>query len=259
MSGIKDKVAVITGGSQGLGKAMAREFATYGAGVVIASRNKETGDKALSEIREITEECCFIQTDVTDYSQVANLIKQAVRQFGQIDFMINNAAIFKGDTVTDITFEDWKSIFDTNVNGVLYCTQLAAKEMIARGRGGRIVNVSSIIGVTGKLKCSAYAASKGAINSFTKNAAIELAPYNILVNAIVPGVCDSEINLHISKKDRRRSESQIPLQRWARPEEIAKSTVFLCSELSTYITGHLLVVDGGYLAGKEISGTSSIL
>ncbi len=238
---------------------MAKEFALFGASIVIASRNKKKGKKALDELKSITKNCIFIQTDVTDHSQVSNLVQNAVLEFGHIDFMINNAGAFIGGKLTDIKVEDWKKIFEVNVNGIFYGTRLAAKEMINAGRGGRIVNISSIIGITGKFKCSAYASSKGALNMFTKNAAIELAPYNILVNAIVPGVCDSEINLHINKEERKRSEGQIPLKRWARPEEIARSTVFLCSELSTYITGHLLVVDGGYLAGKEISEAGSIL
>jgi len=259
MLGIKDRVVVITGGTQGLGKAIAIEFARFGAKVVIASRDKLKGEKTLKELKELTKNCIYKKTDVTDYKQMQKLISFAVNKFGGIDFMINNAGIFIGSFITELKIGDWKKVFDVNVNGIFYGTKFAAEEMIKNGNGGRIINISSIIGVTGKFNCSAYAATKGAINAFTKNVAIDLAKYNIMVNAIIPGVCDSEINEHISNDERKRSESYIPLKRWARPEEIAKSTVFLCSNLSTYITGHLLIVDGGYLAGKEISETNSVL
>jgi NAD(P)-dependent dehydrogenase (short-subunit alcohol dehydrogenase family) len=258
---IKNKVVVITGGTSGLGKAMAKEFALNGAKVVIAARNQKHGEKTLNVLKEITGNCIFIRTDVSKYEQVEDLISAAVDNYGAIDFMINNAAIFTGigDSIVDIKTRDWKKIFDVNVNGVFYGTQIAAKEMIKKGKGGRIVNVSSIIGVGGKLNCSSYAATKGAINSFTKNAAIDLAKHNILVNAIVPGVCNTEINASVPGNERKMQETKIPLGRWAEPEEIAKSTVFLCSGLSSYMTGQLLIVDGGYLAGKEVSESDSVL
>lgn len=261
MLGIANKVVVITGGTKGLGKAMAKEFALLGAKVVIAARNQEYGKKALNELKKITNNCIFIKVDISKYEQVENLISKTVSKFEGIDFMINNAAIFTGvgDSIVDIKTLDWQQIFDVNMNGVFYCTQIAAKEMIKQGRGGRIVNVSSIIGVTGKLNCSSYAATKGAINSFTKNVAIDLAKHAILVNAIVPGVCNTEINDSVPKKERIKQEAKIPLGRWAEPEEIAKSVIYLCSDLSTYMTGQLLVVDGGYLAGKEISEIDSVL
>jgi 3-oxoacyl-[acyl-carrier protein] reductase len=261
MLGIKDKVAVITGGTRGIGKATAEEFALLKAKVVIAARDKDRGEKTLDELRKITDDCIFVKTDISEYNQVKNLISTAVNRFEAIDFMINNAADFTGvgDSVVDIKTEDWQKIFDVNVNGVFYCTQIAAKEMIKEGKGGKIVNVSSIIGVTGKLNCSSYAATKGAINLFTKNAAIDLAKYNILVNAIVPGVCNTEINASVPEEERQKQETKIPLGRWAEPEEIAKSIVYLCSELSSYMTGQLLIVDGGYLAGKEISEADSAL
>ena len=259
MLGIEGKVAVITGGTRGLGKAMAIELAKYGAKVVIAARDEVIGDRTIKELEKITEYCLYKKTDVTSYEQMSELMAAAVSRFKKIDFMINNAGIFAGGSLPDIEPEGWRRIFDVNLNSIFYGTRLASKEMIKNGQGGRIINVSSIIGITGKLNCSAYAATKGAINTFTKNAAIDLAKYKILVNAIVPGVCDSEINEHIKSRERKKSESYIPLGRWARPEEIAKSTAFLCSDLATYVTGQMLIVDGGYLAGKEITEEGSVL
>ena len=259
MLGLENKVAVITGGTRGLGKAIAKEFGIFGAKVVIAARDQVKGERTLNELREFIKKCIFIKTDVTKYQQVEDLIFKTINELGGIDFMINNAAIFIGNSVVDIKNEDWQKILDVNMNGVFYCTKVAAKEMIKQGRGGRIVNVSSIIGVTGKIYCSAYTATKGAINSFTKNVAIDLAKYNILVNSIVPGVCDTEINAPIKGAERRKSEAKIPLNRWAKPEEVAKGVIYLCSNLSTYVTGHNLVVDGGYTAGKEISEIDSVL
>ena len=258
---IENKVTVITGGTRGLGRAIAEEFSKSGAKVVIAARNSINGNKVLKELRRITNDCIFIKADITKYNQVENLISAAVDKFGKIDFLINNAAVFNGigNSVADIEIQDWKQIFDVNLNGLFYCTQVAASEMIRQGRGGRIINVSSIIGVTGKLNCSSYAATKGAVNSFTRSAAIDLARYGILVNAIVPGVCNTEVNASVSIGQRKIQETKIPLGRWAEPEEIAKSVLYLCSDLSTYVTGHLLIVDGGYLAGKEISEADSAL
>ena len=242
MIGIENKVAVVTGGSRGLGKVMAAELARYGASVVIGARDEETGRRALSDLQEITDRAVFQATDVTRYEDV-----------------INNAGIFIGGTPTELTIEDWSAVIDVNLNGVFYGSRAAAEQMIDQGRGGRIVNVSSIIGVTGKLLSSAYTASKGGINALTKNLAIDLADHGILVNAIVPGVCDTEINADIPESERRKSEAKIPLNRWARAEEIAHGVLYLCSDLSTYVTGEILVVDGGYLAGKEVRAGESVL
>jgi 3-oxoacyl-[acyl-carrier protein] reductase len=259
MLGIDNKTAVITGASQGLGKAMALELARFGAKVVIASRGAEAGEETASMIKKITPDCIYQKTDVTDYKQVDALISKTVDTFGGIDIMISNAGIFIGGPFQDIGRDDWLRLMDVNVNGLFYCGQTASREMIKAGKGGRIINVSSIIGLTGKLNCSTYAASKGAVNALTKNMAIELAPYNILVNAIVPGVFDSEVNAHIPEEERRKSMARIPLNRWGLPVEIAKSVVYLCSDLSTYVTGETLIVDGGYLAGKEITEAENTL
>jgi len=259
--GIKKKVIVITGGTKGIGKTIAEEFALLGAKVVIAARNHKLGKKSLKELKKITDHCIFVRTDISKYKQVKNLISATINEFGAIDFMINNAANFTsvGDSVVDIKIKDWQKIFEVNMNGVFYCTQIAAKEMIKQGSGGRIINVSSIIGITGKLNCSSYASTKGAINSFTKNAAIDLAKHNILVNVIAPGVCNTEINANIPKKAKKIQEAKIPLGRWAEPAEIAKGVIYLCSDFSSYVTGQLLIIDGGYLAGKEISEIDSVL
>jgi NAD(P)-dependent dehydrogenase (short-subunit alcohol dehydrogenase family) len=201
----------------------------------------------------------FHRTDVTRYDDLEALIDRAVDEFGRVDFMINNAGIFIGGPPTEMAIDDWNHVVDVNLNGVYYGSRAAGRQMIKQGEGGRIVNVSSIIGVVGKLLCSAYTASKGAINALTKNLAIDLAPHGILVNAIVPGVCDSEINAHVPANERRKSEAKIPLGRWGSPAEIAKGVAFLCSDLSTYMTGATLVVDGGYLTGSEVRLGDSVL
>ncbi len=259
MLGIDNKIAVITGASQGLGKAMAVELARFGAKVVIASRKEKAGEETASTIKQITPDCFYQKTDVTEYNQVETLISKTVDRFGGIDYMISNAGIFIGGAFGDIRRDDWLRLMDVNLNGLFYCGQIASREMIKSGNGGRIINISSIVGTTAKLNCSAYAASKGAVNALTKNMAVELAPYNILVNAVIPGVCDSEINAHIPEEDRKKSMSRIPLNRWGLPAEIAKSVVYLCSDLSTYVTGETLAVDGGYLAGKEITESGNTL
>lgn len=259
MIGIENKVAVVTGGTRGLGKVMAAELARFGANVMIGARDAEIGGAALRDLHTITDRAAFEPIDVTRYEDVERLIARAVAEFGGVDFMVNNAGTFIGGTPTELSIEDWSRVIDVNLNGVFYGARAAARQMIEQGRGGRIVNVSSIIGVTGKLLSSAYAASKGGVNALTKNLAIDLADHGILVNAIVPGVCDTEINADIPKNERRKSEAKIPLHRWAQAKEIANGVVYLCSDLSTYVTGEILVVDGGYLAGKEVRTDDSVL
>ncbi len=259
MLGIENKVAVVTGGTRGLGKAMAQELATFGARVVIAARDEDTGRAAIEELQAVTEHCLFERADVTRYDDMERLMANAIDAFGRVDFMINNAGIFIGGPPTEISIDDWSAVVDVNLNGVFYGARAAAIQMIAQGTGGRIVNVSSVIGVTAKLLCSAYTASKGAVIALTRNLAVDLADHGILVNAIVPGVCDTEINAHIPQDERRKSEAKIPLNRWARADEIARSVVYLCSDLASYVTGETLVVDGGYLAGKEVRAGDSVL
>ena len=251
MIGIEDKVAVITGGSKGIGKATAKELAKFGAKIVIAARDERVGEKTIKELSEITKNCIFQKTDITKYNQVEALISKAVEEFGSIDFMVNNAGFYIGDLFINIKREDWFSVFDVNLNGLFYCSQIAAREMVKRGNGGRIINISSIIGIVGEPECSTYTASKGAVISLTKNMAIDLAKYGILVNSVAPGMINTEINEYYPDKERRKITERIPLNRWGEPEEIAKSVVFLCSDLSTYVTGEILVVDGGLLSRQN--------
>lgn len=259
MLDIEDKVAVVTGGTRGLGKVMALELARNGAAVVVGARDQAIGRQAIEDLGSITERAVFQPTDVSEYGDLERLVTRAVEEFGGVDFMINNAGIFIGGTPTELSIEDWGAVIDVNLSGVFYGSRAAAAQMIEQGRGGRIVNVSSIIGVTGKLLSSAYAAAKGGVNALTRNLAIDLADHDILVNTIVPGVCDTEINADITADERTKSEAKIPLRRWARPEEIAAGVVYLCSDLATYVTGSTLVVDGGYLAGKEVRAGDSVL
>ena len=259
MLGIDDKIAVVTGATQGLGKAMAFELAAHGAKLVLAARGEAGGARTVEELSATGASCIFQPTDVSRHDDVEALVDRAVDQYGRVDIMINNAGIFIGGSPTEMAVDDWNRVIDVNLSGVYYGARAAGRRMIEQGDGGRIVNVSSIIGVVGKLLCSAYTASKGAVNALTRNLAIDLARYGILVNAIVPGVCDSEINAHVAIDDRRRSEAKIPLGRWGSPAEIAKGVVFLCSDMATYVTGTTLIVDGGYVTGTETRSEDSIL
>lgn len=259
MLDIENKVIIVTGGSRGLGKAMVFELAKSGAKIVIASRDRKNAEKTIKEVSKITKECLYVKTDISKPEETDNLASETVERFSKIDILINNAAIFIGGEFEDIKLSEWKKIFDINLNGVFYCSRSVSNHMIEKSIKGRIINISSIIGLAGKTGCCAYATSKSAVNMLTKSMAIDLAKYGILVNALAPGVCDSEINSHITEQDRKKSESNIPLKRWAKPEEIAKSVLYLCSGLSTYVNGEILTVDGGYLTGKETSKDISIL
>jgi gluconate 5-dehydrogenase len=243
-------VALVTGGSKGIGLGMAQALGKHGATVAIASRGKEDLEKAENLLREQGIKVKAFQVDVTKKAQVETLVHQVVKEFGCINILINNAGTNIRKKLVDIEEEDWDFIQSTNLKGIFLTGQAVAKQMIHQGKGGRIINISSILGAIGMSNQSSYAASKGGINQLTKVWADELAEYNINVNAIAPAYIRTPMTEEWLSNQERYANivSQTMLGRVGTLEDLAGPVVFFASRSSSYITGQVLHVDGGWTA-----------
>ena len=246
---LENKVAIVTGAAQGIGKAIALQMAVEGASVVIADIDAELGEKTTSEITSAQGKAIFVQTDVSNQAQVEAAVQKAISEFGKLDIMVNNAGIINRDSVLEVSSEDWARVFSVNVNGTYHGTVAAGKHMVERGKGGHILNLASPNGVMGLYNRSAYAATKGAIMAYTRCCATELAQYGIQVNGIAPGFTNTEINANFFTPQVLNSlQFRVPVNRVAEPEEIGKSAVALVSGDFPYMNGQIVFVDGGWSA-----------
>ncbi|MBZ9633943.1 elongation factor P 5-aminopentanone reductase [Clostridium sp. FP1] len=242
---LKGKVAIVTGGSRGIGKGIAIELAKAGACVVINYKSNDVAaEKTMQEISEIGAYALKIKGDVSDYEFSKKLIKTTVEKLGKIDILINNAGISKVGLFMDATPSEWDGILNVNLKGAINCSHNAVKEMIKQ-KSGSIINISSMWGNVGASCEVIYSASKGAINSFTKALAKELAPSNIRVNAIAPGVIDTEMNSWLTEDDRESLVAEIPMMKFGEVEDVGMLVTFLAGENSKYITGQIITIDGG--------------
>jgi len=242
---LKGKVAIVTGSSRGIGKGIAIELAKAGACVVINYKtNDEAAEKTLKEIRDIGAYAIKIKGDVSDYEFSKELIKNTVEKLGKIDILVNNAGISKVGLFMDASPEEWEQIIDVNLKGTINCSHSVVKEMVKQ-KSGIIINISSMWGNVGASCEVIYSASKGAINSFTKALAKELAPSNIRVNAIAPGVIDTEMNSWLSGEERKSLIDEIPMMKIGEVKDVGMLVTFLASENSKYITGQVITIDGG--------------
>ena len=243
------KVVVVTGAAQGIGLACARRFAAEKAKVMIADINEKAGEAAAQGIRDSGGEAWFQACDVGDSARVNALIAAAVAKYGGLDVLINNAAILDTADFLDIREADWDRVVRVNLKGYFLCAQAAARQMVAQGRGGAIINMSSVNAVVAIPNIAAYVACKGAVNQLTKTMALALADKGIRVNGIGPGtiLTDMARQVMIDDAARRTILSRTPLGRPGEPDEIAAVAVFLASEESSYITGQTIYADGGRL------------
>lgn len=253
MDQFKGKVAIVTGGSSGIGKATALELAGQGASVVIASRNNKSGNKVVQEITDQGGDAIFVKTDVTIEAQVINLVKETLDHYGRLDMAFNNAGLEQTPTsLPEQTEEAYAAIMDTNVKGVWLCLKHQIPAMVKNG-GGAIVNMSSFSGAIAFAKIPLYVASKHAVVGLTKAVALEYAKSNVRINAILPGAVENTGTFERSFGGDQASidwaKSVHPLGRLATPKEIAHAAVFLLSDKASFITGSSMVVDGGYVAG----------
>lgn len=246
MGKLLGKTALITGASRGIGRAIAIEFAKEGANIVINYSKDELGaEETLKILKSIGVVAYKIKEDVSSFEGAEKIIDFTLKSFGKIDILVNNAAKSTIGLFMDSSKEEIEGILNTNLLGPLYLSKMAIPHMI--NRKGVILNISSMWGEVGASCEVLYSTSKGGINLFTKALAKEMAPSNIRVNAIAPGVIDTSMNSFLSEEDRENLEEEIPVGRFGSPEEIGKIAVFLCSEDSSYIIGQIIRVDGGYI------------
>jgi len=247
------KVAIITGGTDGIGKAIAHVFTKEGAKVVIAGRNEEKGDRALRELKKAGE-VTYVKADVSDSQQVRRMIEDTVQRYGRIDILVNNAAICPPGDILTTTETTWNEVIDVNLKGVFLCSKFAIPHMLKNG-GGAIVNIGSINSLMAMENEAAYDASKGGVLMLTKAMALDFARSNIRVNCICPGAIETPMlaasldSANDPKAARASLIQKHPLRRTGTPEEIAQAALFLATEDSSFITGATIPVDGGILAG----------
>lgn len=238
---LENKVAIITGGAGGIGFAAVKRFLEEGAKVAIVDYDKQQGEKIEAELGE---DVAFFAVDVSKLAEVQQMVEQVVAHFGKVDILVNNAGITRDATLVKMTEEDFEKVIQINLNGVYYCTQAVAPHMIAQG-SGKIISTSSVSGVYGNFGQTNYAATKAAIIGMTKTWAKELGRKGINVNAVAPGFTATPMVEKMPEKVLQQMEGITSLQRLGKPEDIANAYLFLASDESSYITGHVLQVDGG--------------
>jgi len=256
---LSGKTAIVTGGAVGIGFGISLRLAEAGANVLIADMNAENSEKAKGELLKNGWKAEAVKTDVSNEDDVQKMVKTAVDTFGGVDILVNNAGIYPSIPVMNMSAADFEKVINVNLKGVFLCTKKVAEQMISQGRGGKIVNITSIDALhPSSVGLAHYDSSKHGAWGFTKNVALELAPHNIFVNAVAPGgvatpgTAVMQNNMPASaavdmKKVLESFLAKIPMKRMGEPDDIGKAVLFLASDLSSYMTGSQIVVDGGVL------------
>ncbi|MFJ8459794.1 3-oxoacyl-[acyl-carrier-protein] reductase [Lysinibacillus xylanilyticus] len=245
MRKLEGKVAVVTGASRGIGRAIALKLADEGAKVVVNySGSQAKAEEVVTMIQENGGEAIAVQGSVSKTEEVTALMDAAVKTFGSLDILVNNAGITRDNLLMRMKEDEWDDVLDTNLKGVFLCTKAVTRQMMKQ-RAGRIINISSIVGVAGNAGQANYVAAKAGVIGLTKTTAKELASRNILVNAIAPGFIETEMTDQLPDDIKQGMLTQIPLAKLGQPEDIAKAVVFLASDDANYMTGQTLHIDGG--------------
>lgn len=239
------KVAIVTGGSRGIGRAVSLRLAREGADVaVVFAGNREKAEAVVGEIQEMGRRAVAIQADVSQAEQVDAMVKQVIEAFDRVDILVNNAGITRDNLLLRLKEEDWDAVLNTNLKGVFLCTKAVTRQMMKQ-RFGRIINISSVVGLIGNPGQANYVAAKAGVIGLTKTAARELASRGITVNAVAPGFIETDMTAVLGEDTREQMLGQIPLGRFGSAEDVAGAVAFLASDDAGYITGQTLNVDGG--------------
>jgi gluconate 5-dehydrogenase len=250
-SDLVDKVTIVTGGSQGIGFALARGLAKYGCKIIIFNRKTPKGEAAAQSIREGGGSAVHITGDVSQKKSIEEMVEKTLRQQGRIDILVNNAGVNVRKPAVEVSEEDWDTIFSTNLQGLFLCSQIVGRQMILQ-KGGKIVNVASMGSTFGLVNRAPYCASKAGVAQLTKALALEWAKYHVYVNAIAPGIIQTPLTEAYMQSHPERLGTtlrKLPLGYIGKPENLVGATLFLASTASDYITGQTLYIDGGYSLG----------
>jgi 3-oxoacyl-[acyl-carrier protein] reductase len=241
---LKDKVALITGGARGIGRAIGLTFAKEGADIAVADVNLEIAAKTASEIEALGRKALALEMDVTDYQKVEDALNKILDKFGKVDILVNNAGITKDNLLLRMSQAEWDAVINVNLKGTFNCIKAVSRPMVKQ-RSGRIISIASIIGLMGNWGQANYAASKAGIIALTKTVAKELASRNINANAVAPGFIQTDMTAKLSEDVKAKMMEAIPMAKLGTPEDVANLCLFLASEESSYITGQTITVDGG--------------
>ncbi|KXG77230.1 3-oxoacyl-[acyl-carrier-protein] reductase FabG [Fervidicola ferrireducens] len=243
---LSGKVCLVTGGSRGIGRSISIKLARLGAKVVLNYKsNEELAKKVVSEIESLNGEAVAYMADVADYEEASRMVEEVYQKFGRIDILVNNAGITRDGLILRMSEKDWDDVINTNLKGMFNTTKNAVKYMVKQ-RWGRIINISSVVGLYGNPGQANYAAAKAGVIGFTKSLAKELGSRGITVNAVAPGFIRTDMTAEIIKKNQETSIiEKIPLRRLGEPDDVANLVAFLASEESNYITGQIIAIDGG--------------
>ncbi len=254
---LKDKIAIVTGGGSGIGKAIALMFAQEGAKIVLSGRRVEKINEVAEQIKSSGGDALPVQGDMGCSDDVKKMVKSAIDTYGHIDILVNNVAVIHQAKVVDTTEEDWDRVIRNNLKSCFLCSKEVAKHLIERNRGGKIVNISSIHAVLSEPSCCIYTAAKGGMEAFSRTLATELAPYKINVNYLEPGATYTELTTPMyTEAVTKALFTRIPMQEIAQPEWIASGALFLASDDSRYMTGQGITIDGGYVMDGSLPGAA---
>ena len=242
---LQNKVALVTGGTRGIGKAIVLALAEAGADVAFTYRSsKESADVIVAELRAKGRRAAGYQSDAADFAQANDIVQKVIQEFGRIDILVNNAGITKDGLLMRMSENDWDAVIDTNLKSVFNFTKAVCRQMMSQ-QAGKIINISSVVGIIGNAGQANYVASKAGVIGFTKSVAKELASRNIQANVVAPGFVETDMTEKLNEKQKEAILAMIPLKRIAKPEEVAGVVRFLASSDADYITGQVFCVDGG--------------